>query len=121
MSTRLYAESHEWLELNGDIATIGISDFAQAELGDITYIDLPQVGASVSVGKEFGSVESVKAASDIYSPVNGEVIEVNDELDAKPELLNSSPYAEGWIIKVKISEPATGLLTEEEYKAKCAG
>ncbi len=120
MSTRVYAASHEWVEVNGDIATVGISDFAQAELGDITYIELPEVGAQLTVGKEFGSVESVKAASDVYSPVNGEVVEVNSALDANPEVVNTAPYTDGWMIKVKLSEAVANLLSEAEYKEKCA-
>ncbi len=114
----LFCESHEWVKIEGDIATVGISDFAQAELGDITYIDLPSVGAEVVKGKEFASVESVKAASDIYSPVDGEVVEINEHLETAPEVVNSDPLTAGWIAKIKISAEPTGLMSEAEYKAK---
>ncbi len=114
----LFCESHEWVKMENGIATVGISDFAQSELGDITYIDLPSVGASVSKGKEFASVESVKAASDIYSPVDGEVVEVNEALESNPEVVNSDPYTTGWFVKIKVSAEPTGLMTEDEYKAK---
>ncbi len=120
MSTILFAESHEWVLVDGDIATIGISEFAQAELGDITYIDLPAVGTVLAKGKDFGSVESVKAASDVYSPVDGEVVEVNEALDSNPEIVNASPLKDGWMIKVKLSGEVKGLLSEADYKAKCA-
>lgn len=119
MSTLLFCESHEWVKIEDNIATVGISDFAQAELGDITYIDLPSLGTALEQGKEFASIESVKAASDIYAPVNGEIIEVNSNLEASPELVNSSPYADGWLVKVKVSDAPQGLLSEEEYKSKC--
>ncbi len=118
MSTKLFADSHEWIAIEDGIATIGISDFAQAELGDITYIDLPAVGDTLTKGKEFAAVESVKAASDIYSPVDGEVVEINEALDATPEIVNGSPYVDGWLIKVKTSSTPEGLLSEEEYNAK---
>ncbi len=115
----LFAKSHEWLSIEGDIATIGISDFAQSELGDITYIDLPSVGDTVTIGKEFAAVESVKAASDIYSPVTGEVIEINEVLDTNPETVNAAALTDGWLIKVKVAEQASGLMSEDEYKASC--
>jgi glycine cleavage system H protein len=102
-----YAKSHEWLKLETDgTATIGISDYAQSSLGDITYAQLPAVGTELSMGEAFGVVESVKAASDIYAPVAGTVLEVNSDLDATPELLNQAPYAAGWLIKIKVADPA---------------
>ena len=111
MSTNLpenlkYAESHEWVRLEGDIATVGITDHAQAELSDVVFVDLPSVGAILPVGDPAAVVESVKAASDIYSPITGEVVEVNEELGNDPALVNSDPYGSGWIYKVKISEPS---------------
>ncbi len=98
-----YAKSHEWVKLDGDIATIGISDFAQHELTDIVYVDLPPIGKQLNTGKEFGVVESVKTASDLYSPVSGTVTEVNNQLETKPDLVNQDPFGNGWMIKVKCS------------------
>ena len=100
-----YSESHEWVKVEGDVAVIGISDFAQSELGDITYVDLPEVGDEVNAEEDFGAVESVKSSSDLISPVTGEVCEVNGELEDKPELINEDPYG-AWIIKVKMSDPS---------------
>ena len=100
-----YSESHEWVKVEGDVAVIGISDFAQSELGDITYVDLPEVGDEVNAEEDFGAVESVKSSSDLISPVTGKVCEVNSELEDKPELINEDPYG-AWIIKVKMSDPS---------------
>lgn len=118
-----YAKSHEWLKLSDDgTALVGISDYAQSSLGDITFVQLPKVGASLKAGASFGVVESVKAASDIYAPVAGTVVEVNQALDANPEKLNQSPYTEGWIVKLKLTDPgdASALLTPDDY-AKVTG
>ena len=102
-----YAKSHEWLKLEGDgSATVGITDYAQGSLGDITYVQLPKVGAALKQGAPFGVVESVKAASDVYSPVGGTVVAVNTALDSAPETLNKDPYAAVWILKLKASNPA---------------
>jgi glycine cleavage system H protein len=98
---RKYAESHEWVKIDGDLAVVGISDHAQESLGDITFVELPSVGAAVQKGKECGVIESVKAASDLYSPVSGEVAEVNGELESAPEKINGSPHEEGWLFKVR--------------------
>ena len=104
-----YAKSHEWVKLSGDgTAMVGITDYAQNSLGDITYVQLPKVGATLAVGDTFGVVESVKAASDLYAPVAGTVIEVNPALDATPETVNQSPYADGWMMKLKLTDPAAG-------------
>ncbi len=100
-----YAESHEWVSLDGDIATVGITDYAQHALGDIVYVDMPEVGDEVTAGEEFGAVESVKAASDLYSPVSGEVVEINEALEDEPGLINQDAFA-NWIIKVKVSDPS---------------
>ena len=99
----LYSESHEWVKVDGNIAIVGVSDFAQAEMGDITYVDVPSEGDSVTKGEDFGALESVKASSELYSPVSGEVVAVNEELEDKPELINEDPYG-AWIIKVEMSD-----------------
>ena len=115
-----YAKSHEWVRVEGDIATVGITDHAQKALGDITYAECPQVDDSVEAGKEGGSIESVKAASDIFSPVSGTVTEVNGELEDAPETVNGDPYGAGWLFKVKLSAPVEGLLDADAYAAFCA-
>lgn len=115
-----YAKSHEWLKVGPDAtATIGITDYAQNSLGDITYVQLPKVGAALKAGESFGVVESVKAASDIYAPVACTVLEVNRVLDSAPETLNQSPYEAGWMIKVKLADPASAqsLLDAAGYQA----
>lgn len=115
-----YAESHEWVRVEGDVAVIGISDFAQHSMGDLSYVDMPSVGDEVTAGEEFGAVESVKAASDLISPVSGKVIEVNEVLEDEPELLNEDPYA-NWIIKVQMSDPSEvdNLLDAAAYEKLC--
>lgn len=115
-----YAESHEWVSLEGDIATVGITDYAQHALGDIVYVDMPEVGDEVTAGEEFGAVESVKAASDLYSPVSGEVVEINEALEDEPGLINQDAFA-NWIMKVKISDPSEidALLDAEAYAKIC--
>lgn len=113
-----YAKSHEWLKVAADgTALVGITDYAQSSLGDITFAQLPKVGASLKAGEPFGVVESVKAASDVYAPVAGSVLEVNKALDSHPERLNQSPYADGWMMKLKLANPgdAAGLLSAEDY------
>lgn len=102
---RKYTKTHEWVLLDGDVATLGLTDHAQQELGDITYLELPEAGDTVTSGEAFGVVESVKAASDVYSPIDGEVIERNDSAVDAPEVINQSPYDSAWLIKVKISDP----------------
>ncbi len=113
----LYASSHEWLAVEGNEALIGISDYAQNSLGDITYVDLPRVGDSFEAGQEMGAIESVKAASDFYAPVACEVIAVNENLASNPEIINQDPYAGGWIVRVKLENEVSGLLSAEEYNA----
>ena len=113
-----YAKSHEWLRPEGDgTATIGITDYAQNSLGDITYVQTPKVGAVLKAGETFGVVESVKAASDLYSPVSGTVVAVNRALETAPETVNRTPYSDGWMIKIKLAEAgaATGLLDADAY------
>jgi len=117
-----YAASHEWLKLGDDgIATVGISDFAQSELGDVVYVELPEPGSIVNAKDEVSVVESVKTASDIYSPISGEIIEVNEGLDENPELVNSGPYDEGWLFKIRLSNDAEldELLSAEQYIENC--
>jgi glycine cleavage system H protein len=113
-----YTKSHEWARLEGDIVTVGMTDYAQSELGDITYLELPDPGTSFSTEEPFGVVESVKAASDIYAPVSGEVIERNDDAVNGPEVLNASPYENAWLIKVKVDsdDALSGLMSAAEYE-----
>jgi glycine cleavage system H protein len=99
-----FAESHEWIKIEGDMGTVGVSDFAQKQLGDVVYIELPETGAKFDFHQSFGVIESVKAVSDIYSPVAGEVIEVNSGLNDSPELLNEDPHGNGWIMKIKVKD-----------------
>lgn len=114
----LYTESHEWVRVDGDLATIGISDFAQHELGDIVFVELPEVGTKVSGGEPCGSIEAVKAVEDLISPVSGKVEEKNGDLEDSPDLINKSPYEEGWLIKVRLSnrEELENLLSAVEYQ-----
>jgi glycine cleavage system H protein len=118
-----YAKSHEWLKLESDgTATIGITDYAQSSLGDITFVQLPKVGAALKAGEVFGVVESVKAASDLYTPATGTVVAVNAALDAKPETVNQAPYDDGWMLKVKLADPsATTVLLDADAYAKQLG
>jgi glycine cleavage system H protein len=111
-----YTKSHEWVRTEGDTATIGITDHAQEELGDIVYVELPEEGATFEAGEPFGTVESVKAVSDLYTPVGGEVVEVNGALDASPEKINEDPYGEGWIVKLRVSDARAGLLSASDYE-----
>jgi glycine cleavage system H protein len=113
-----YTKDHEWVKLDGDIATIGVTDYAASQLGDVVFVDLPAVGKTVDQFATFGVVESVKAVSDLYAPVAGEVTEVNAELGAKPELVNSDPFGEGWMIRVKVADAdqLAGLLDAAGYE-----
>ena len=114
-----YTESHEWVRLEGDVATIGITDHAQSELGDVVYVDLPTVGRVLNAGDTFGSVESVKTVSDLYAPVAGEVVAVNEALGAQSELVNEDPYGRGFMLKIRVSNPGEvdGLLDAAGYTA----
>jgi glycine cleavage system H protein len=120
--TYRYSKEHEWVHLEGGVATIGITNHAQDELGDIVYVDLPKVGAATEKGKTFGSVESVKAVSDIYSPVTGEVTEINELLATAPEKLNADPHGDAWLIRVKAGNASEldGLMSAAEYEAYIA-
>ena len=118
-----YTRDHEWLDMEGDLGTVGITDFAQKELGDIVYVELPARGAALSAGKEVGSVESVKAVSDLFSPVTGEVVEVNASLAAAPEAINRDPYGEGWMLRVRLADPAQAakLMDHAAYETYLGG
>ena len=114
----LYTKDHEWIQLHDDsTATVGITDYAQENLGDITFVEFPLAGESLKRGDTFGVVESVKAASDLYMPLDAEVLEVNDEVDAEPELLNSDPYQKGWLLKIRLIDPSQvlALLKADAY------
>jgi len=114
-----YTKEHEWVRIEGDVATIGITEFAQGELGDIVYVDVTTVGEDLAPDEVFGTVEAVKTVSDLFMPLAGQVMELNESLDSQPELVNSDPYGDGWMIRVKMSDPsqADGLLSAEDYKS----
>mgnify|MGYP000686880871 FL=1 len=112
-----YTKDHEWVKIDGDIATIGVTDFAQKELGDIVYVEVETLGETLEAGEVFGTVEAVKTVSDLFMPVTGEILELNDELESSPELVNDAPYTEGWMVKVKLTGPfPADLLDAEAYK-----
>lgn len=117
LSSFKYTKDHEWLKADGDTATVGITDHAQSSLGDITFVELPEVGSTFQAGETFGVVESVKAASDLYMPINAEVLEINSPIEDTPELINQDPYEEAWLIKIKIKEPQQleELLNASQY------
>jgi glycine cleavage system H protein len=114
-----YTKEHEWIDAQGDTATMGITDYAQHELGDVVFVELPPVGAKLEKGKSLGSVESVKAVSDIYAPATGQVVEANAELQNKPETINNDPHGAGWLVKVKLANPAdiSSLMDAAAYEA----
>ena len=116
-----YSESHEWVKVDGNVAIVGITDFAQHEMGDLSYVDMPEVDDVFEAGDEFGAVESVKAASDLYSPVSGTVVEINEELEDAPELLNEDAFA-NWIMKLEMKDPSEleKLMDAAAYEAMCA-
>ncbi|APF18881.1 glycine cleavage system protein GcvH [Caldithrix abyssi] len=115
-----YTEDHEWAKIEGDVAIVGITDYAQGELGDVVFVELPEVGATVSKGDTFGTIEAVKAVADLFAPLSGEIIEVNEKLGAEPETINKDPYGEGWMVKIKLSDPGevNDLMDAETYKEK---
>ena len=119
-TTLKFTATHEWVHLDGDIATLGISRFAVDQLTDLIVIDLPKVGATVTAGKPFGEVESVKAVSDLYAPISGEVVEVNGAVTGNVQILADDPYTDGWLVKVKVADPSAlaGLLSHDAYQAK---
>jgi glycine cleavage system H protein len=118
-----YTKEHEWVRIEGKEAVIGITDHAQAELGDITFVELPKAGSEIKQLKAFGTIESVKAASDLYAPVSGRVLAVNPSLEKTPEIVNQSPYDQGWLVRVAVADPAeaSGLLSPEQYDALIEG
>ena len=120
---RYFTEEHEWIDVDGDTATVGITDYAQEQLGDIVFIELPDAGTEVSKGKDAAVVESVKAASDVYAPISGNVTETNAALDEDPALVNSSPEADGWFFKLTIADKGEldGLMDDAAYKSFCDG
>jgi glycine cleavage system H protein len=113
-----YAKSHEYVHVEGDIGTVGITDYAQKELGDVVFVEVPRIGTQLEQGDEMGSIESVKAVSELFAPVSGEVVEINEALTEKPELVNTDPYGDGWMVKVRLKDPdeADELMTAEEYE-----
>ena len=112
-----YTKDHEWISIEGDVATVGITDFAQGELGDIVYVEIEKIGENFSKEEVFGTVEAVKTVSDLFMPLTGEIIDINDELNEKPELVNEDPYGQGWMIKIKVnSSDMSDLLNSEQYK-----
>lgn len=116
---RVYSKEHEWVLVDGDIATIGISDFAQDQLGEVVYVDLPSAGDAVNAGETFGEIESVKSVSELYAPLTGEIVEVNEALDDTPETVNQDPHGAGWMIKVRVEDPSQvgALLDAAAYEA----
>ena len=115
-----YMESHEWAKREGDVITVGVSDYAQQEIQDVVYVELPEIGQKLEQKQEFGVIESVKAAFDIYAPASGEVVDINKELEDTPECINEDPYGAGWIVKIHLSDPGelNKLLSVDEYRAK---
>jgi len=117
-----YTKDHEWIRVEGDAGWVGITDYAQGELGDVVFVELPAIGTKVAQGKSFGTIEAVKAVSDIFAPVSGEVLEVNKDVSTTPDSVNKDPYGKGWMIKMRIGNPAelSGLLDVESYKKTVA-
>tara|TARA_B100001109_G_C18862557_1_gene474856 strand:- start:785 stop:1162 length:378 start_codon:yes stop_codon:yes gene_type:complete len=117
-----YTKDHEWVKIDGDVATVGITDFAQGELGDVVYVEIETLDESLAEGEVFGTVEAVKTVSDLYMPLDGEVIEVNEGIESDPEVVNKDPYGEGWMIKIKMSDisQVDNLLSAESYQEEIA-
>ncbi|KAA3614165.1 MAG: glycine cleavage system protein GcvH [Calditrichaeota bacterium] len=113
-----YTKDHEWAKLEGDIVTVGITDYAQGELGDVVFVELPAAGDEVSQDETFGTIEAVKAVADLFSPLTGEVVEINEALTDQPDIVNSDPYGEGWMAKIKIPDESewNALMSDEDYK-----
>lgn len=119
-----YAETHEWVSIEEDVATVGISDHAQDQLGELVFVELPEVGQSIEKGSEVAVVESVKAATDVYAPISGEIVEVNEALESSPNLINDDPYGEGWIYRAKVQQVSSELdqlMTEKAYADSLEG
>jgi glycine cleavage system H protein len=115
-----YRETHEWVRIEGETATVGITEHAADELGDVVFVELPEGGATFGAGDSFGTVESVKAVSDLYAPVGGEVVEVNEALSEAPEKINEDPYGNGWIVRLRVSDDGADLLSPEDYEKHIA-
>jgi len=115
-----YRETHEWVRIEGETATVGITEHAQDELGDVVFVELPEKGTTYAAGDSFGNVESVKAVSDLYAPVGGEVVEVNEALSEAPEKINEDPYGDGWIVRLRVTEEGADLLSPEDYEKRIA-
>lgn len=115
-----YRETHEWVRVEDGVATVGISEHAADELGDVVFVELPESGATFGAGDSFGTVESVKAVSDLYAPVGGEVVEVNEGLSDAPEKINDDPYGDGWIVRLRVTDDATDLLSPDDYEKHIA-
>ncbi|MDG1106541.1 MAG: glycine cleavage system protein GcvH [Cyclobacteriaceae bacterium] len=120
-SQLLYTKDHEWVKIEGDTATVGITDFAQGELGDIVYVEIETLGETFSAEEVFGSVEAVKTVSDLMMPVSGEILSLNQALEATPELINTDPYEAGWLVKIKVEDQGDHLLSAEDYRALIGG
>src|SRR5678815_2927702 len=117
----LYTKEHEWIRVAGDTGTVGITDHAQSELGDVIYVELPLPGVRVEGGKTLGTIESVKAVSELFSPASGEILEVNKDLTGNPEIVNTDPYGKGWLVRIRMDKAPTGLMSADEYTAYTAG
>jgi glycine cleavage system H protein len=120
---KLYSKDHEWIQIDGDVCTLGVTHFAQEELGEVVFVELPEVGQSYDAGEEIGTIESVKAVAELYTPVAGQVVEVNEALETAPEAVNSAPHDAGWLVKIKLAGdgPPAGLMSAEEYEAFIEG
>ncbi len=119
----LYSKEHEWLDVNDDVCTMGITQFAQSELGEVVFVDLPEVGQSFEADEEIGTVESVKAVAEVYTPLTGEILEINEALEDAPELVNDEPHSDGWFVKMRFSSPSEleGLMNAEQYEEFVSG
>ena len=117
-SKNLYSKEHEWAQVAGDLCVLGITEFAQAELGEVVFVELPEVGQTFGAGDEIGTIESVKAVAEVYTPVSGEIVETNDTLEDAPETVNEDPHASAWLVKIRLSDPSEldGLMSAEEYE-----
>lgn len=122
-SDKLYSKEHEWIQIDGNVCTLGVTHFAQEELGEVVFVELPEVGQSYDAGEEIGTIESVKAVAELYTPVAGTVTEVNSDLESQPEMVNNDPHDTGWLVKLEISGdgPPQGLMSAEEYQAFTEG
>ena len=121
-SDRLYSKDHEWIKIDGDVGTLGITTYAQEELGEVVFVELPEVGQSYDAEEEIGTIESVKAVAEVFTPVTGEIVEVNESLESEPEKVNSGPHDSGWLVKIKLAgDPPEGLMDSAGYEAFVEG